>query len=88
MTPNLNPVLSGLLQLTKHFARLFDIRTLPFQAQPSIPSRHFHRQSFLQRLQKLEVIGVQVLERPRVVELKSLGFKHRAGIFQGPNALA
>jgi hypothetical protein len=74
--PYMDPVLARFLKLIKDFARLFDIRPFPFDAKPAIASGYFHCQLFLKLLQQLEIVGVQILERSRVIELKRLGFNH------------
>jgi hypothetical protein len=76
MASDLDSVLTCLLELVKDLASLFNIRSLPLDAQPSIPGGHLNSQLFLQCLQEFEIVGVEILKRPCVVELKRLGFNH------------
>src|ERR1700689_663131 len=80
MPSNLNAVVAGFFELIKHPTGLLDIWPLPFHAQPPVSSRDFDCQFFLQCLQKLKIVRVQILECPCVIELKRLGFYHQARI--------
>ena len=52
---------------------------LSFHTQPAVSRRHFHSQFFFQGMKELEIVCVQILECPCVIELKRLGFNHQAG---------
>src|SRR5438105_4442976 len=76
MLLNIDSFLASFFQLIEHALRPLKLLGLAFDFQPAFASGHLDAERILQRLQQLEVVSKEGLQRPRALKLQGAGLGH------------
>ena len=77
---NIDALLARFFKLFEHVLRFIDAARVPLEFYPALTRGHLHAKGVLEVLQKLNVIGVERLQRAWAVKLQSPRFSHNRGI--------
>ena len=76
MFVNIDPFLPRLFQLVEDTLRAIKLRRLSLDFHPALAGRDLDSERILQRLQELEVVGVEGLQGARALKLQCARLSH------------